>query len=199
MAFRRKKKESVLKTKDPRKLVGWYLKSKFLPGDTANGTRHPNIPVSCLAKKNNSFCHPDKNTVSWSLQSIEEVVSAIWHPLSAYHTVVITLIFWCQHYPRHKSAKKTGNINRNIQSMTRLCNIAPICYTSCQKSSIPLQHMQSRPVTKRRKTYESPHPPPPPTRVQRTKHNLVWMQTCDWQSQPHPNTHSKFHTDLGTS
>ena len=29
-------KESVLKTKDLRKLVGWYLKSKFLPGVTAN-------------------------------------------------------------------------------------------------------------------------------------------------------------------
>ena len=59
MAFKHKK-ESVLKTKDLRKLISRYLKSKFLPGVTAHWTRHPNIPVSCLAKKNNYFCHPDR-------------------------------------------------------------------------------------------------------------------------------------------
>ena len=42
-----------------------------------------------------------------------------------------------------------------------------------------------------------PHPPPPPTRVRRRKYNLVWMKTCEWQSQP--DTHSKFHTDWATS
>ena len=67
---------------------------------------------------------------------------------------------------------------RNIQSMTRLCTIAPICYTSCQKSPIPLQCMQSGPVTRRRK-HTCPHPPPPPTRVRRRKYNLVWMKTCE--------------------
>ena len=90
--------------------------------------------------------------------------------------------------------KKTGNINRNIQSMTRLCNIAPIhhvknppyLFSACKVVQSPEEEKHT-----------CPHPPPPPTRVRRRKYNLVWMKTREWQSQP--DTYSKFHTNWATS
>ena len=151
----------------------------------------------CLAKKNNSFCHPDRKHSQ--LESLKQRGSCICNLTSffcAWHCGYNLDLLMSTLSSSLECQKIQAIPIRNIQSMTRLCNIAPICYTSCQKSSIPLQRMQSRPVTKRRKTYASPLPP---TRVQRTKHYLVWMQICEWQSQPHPNTHSKFHTDLATS
>ena len=153
MAFRHKK-ESVLKTKDLRKLVGWYLKSKFLPGVTANWTRHPNIPVSCLAKKNNSFCNPDRKHTQ--LESLKQRGSPICNLTSffcAWHCGYNLDLLMSTLSSTLECQKRQAIPIRNIQSMTRLCTIAPIWYTSCQKSPIPLQCMQSGPVTRRRKTY----------------------------------------------
>ena len=153
MAFRHKK-ESVLKTKDLSKLVGWYLKSKFLPGVTANWTRHPNIPVSCLAKKNNS-CHPDRKYSQ--LESLKQRGSRICNLTSFFCACGYNLDLLMSALSSSLECQKRQAIPiRNIQSMTRLCTIAPICYTSCQKSPIPLQCMQSGPVTRRRKTYVPP-------------------------------------------
>ena len=130
MAFRHKK-ESVLKTKDLRKLISRYLKSKFLPGVTAHWTRHPNIPVSCLAKKNNSFCHPDrKHSQLESLKQRESRICNLTSFFCAWHCGCNLDLLMSTLSSSLKCQKR-----RVIPTRNRLCTIAPICYTSCQENS----------------------------------------------------------------